>query len=200
MAQAGLPKQRNARERAIQTLSFEVIGIALVAPLYSLFIGSSAAASMAFLATLSVIVMLWSPLHNTVFDWVDGRLTGRTASERPHHLRAVHAVSHEITAVAVTLPTVMWFSGFDVRHALAVNIGLTLVYTAYAYVFHMTFDKLRPVVAGPAPAEPAAPLTIATKTDYVPSLPQKLLQPAVKERSHGRRPRTRRASALRHAA
>ena len=39
----------------------------------------------------------------------------------------------------------MIVGGHGFWEAVAVDIGLTLFYTAYAYVFHMVFDRLRPV-------------------------------------------------------
>ncbi len=53
---------------------------------------------------LSAAVLVWSPVHNTVFDWLDLRLSGRVASDRPQRWRLVHAASHEATTVIVTLP------------------------------------------------------------------------------------------------
>jgi uncharacterized membrane protein len=89
--------------------------------------------------------MAWSPLHNSVFDWLDERSTGRTASERPHGLRLVHALSQEVSSTLVTLPLVMWIGHFDFWQALGVEISLTLFYAAYAYVFHIIYDRARPV-------------------------------------------------------
>jgi uncharacterized membrane protein len=89
--------------------------------------------------------MIWSPLHNTVFDFIDLRLSGRVASDRPQVLRAVHAVSHEVTAVCVSLPLLIWLGGLSLWDAVFADILLTLFYTAYAYVFHVVFDWIRPV-------------------------------------------------------
>ncbi len=136
---------RTARERVVQTLAFEAGGLLIATPLYALVFGATAAGSLNLLVALSLGVMLLSPLHNTIFDWAELRLTGRRASDRPQHLRVVHAISHEITAVLATLPLVMTIGGHDFVEALAVNAGLTLVYTAYAYVFHNAYDRLRPV-------------------------------------------------------
>lgn len=136
---------RCLKERCLQTLAYEAGGLLLVTPLYALVFGQSAQDSFLLLAALSVIALLWTPLHNAVFDWVDGIWSGRTASARPHSLRAVHAASLEMSSVIVTSPAVMWIGGYGFWAALAVDIGLTVTYTLYAYVFHLVFDWARPV-------------------------------------------------------
>jgi uncharacterized membrane protein len=138
---------RSARERFYQTISFELGGILIAAPLYAIVFGGSAENSFALLIILSAVVMAWSPLHNSVFDWFDERSSGRTASERPHGLRLVHALSQEVSSTLVTLPLVMWIGQFDFWQALGVEISLTLLYAAYAYLFHIAYDRVRPVTS-----------------------------------------------------
>jgi uncharacterized membrane protein len=141
---------RSMRERVLQALAFEAGGLLLVAPLYALVFQTTAHQSITLLLVLSVMVLTWSPLHNSLFDVVELRLTGRSASERPHSLRLVHAASLEITAVAFSLPAVMWLGGHDLYTALAVDVGLTLAYAIYAYGFHIVYDRLVPVGAAAA--------------------------------------------------
>ncbi|MBJ3764293.1 PACE efflux transporter [Maribius pontilimi] len=141
---------RSWKERACQTGCFEVIGIALVAPVYTAIFGASLGHGVQVIALLSVVIVLWSPLHNTLFDLADWRMTGRTACQRPKSLRLVHAMSHEASAVLLTCPILVWF-GHGLAEALAVNLGLTIAYTAYGYVFHLVYDRLRPVRLDPAP-------------------------------------------------
>jgi uncharacterized membrane protein len=143
-----LPPLRCTSERIIQTLAYECVGLVLVAPLYVAAFGSSAQESVTLLFTLSLLVMTWTPVFNSIFDWVDRRLSGRTASERPHGLRILHAVSLEVTSVAFTLPAVMLIGDYSFWEALLVDIGLTIAYAIYAYVFHFAFDKFRPVTRG----------------------------------------------------
>ena len=137
---------RNFRERAIQTLCFEIGGLLVVAPGYAILSGASASESVTLLVVLSIALMLWSPIHNTLFDIVDFRVTSRVASDRTHRLRVLHAVSHEVTSIFVTLPLIMYLGDYGFWQALVVDLGLSLAYTAYAYIFHVVFDRLRPVV------------------------------------------------------
>lgn len=136
---------RSLRERAIQTACFEAGGLALAAPLYHAVFGESAAGSAGLIAAVALLVALWSPLHNAVFDLAELRLAQRLASDRPHGLRLVHALSHETTSMLVTLPAIMTLGGHGLWEAVAVDLGLSAFYAAYAYVFHLIYDRLRPV-------------------------------------------------------
>ncbi len=136
---------RGPRERFIQTLAFEIGGLALSVPLYVLVTGGRAGEGALLMAAMALAVMLWSPLHNAIFDWADLQLSGRVASDRPHRWRMLHAASHETTVLVVTLPIMLWLGGFTLWQALIAEIGLTLVYTVYAYGFHLVYDRLRPV-------------------------------------------------------
>ena len=146
---------RTARERFYQTLAYEAGGLLVAAPLYGSIFSREAGESFGLLAALSLVVMIWGPVHNTIFDWVEFERTGRVASDRPQGLRAVHALCLEITAAAVTLPVVMAMGGHGFWQALSIDIGLTLFYSAYAYFFHIAYDRLRPVSQTSFPAGPA---------------------------------------------
>lgn len=146
---------RSPRERAIQTIAYEVGGLCLSVPLFVLFGGGSAGEAFWLLLALSAAVLVWSPIHNTLFDWADLRLRGRLASDRPQAWRLVHAASHEATTVVVTLPILMGLGGLGLWAALLADLGLTLLYAGYAYVFHLIYDRLRPVRPAVGPfAEP----------------------------------------------
>jgi uncharacterized membrane protein len=136
---------RSARERALQTLWFEAIGIAVVAPAYALAAGSSMQSSVVLLVALSLAVMAWSACFNTAFDRLEWRCTGRRASDRPHPWRIAHALLHEASAVLVTWPLIVALTDLGWLDALVADLALTLTYAAYAYLFHLGFDRLRPV-------------------------------------------------------
>lgn len=139
---------RSARERMVQTLAFEGLGLLLVAPLYAAATGSGGSESFVVVAAVSVAVMLWAALYNTVFDLVEWRSTGRVASDRPHGLRTLHALGLEISSVIVTTPLIWALTDLGWWQALAVDIGLAAAYAVYGYAFHWAYDRLRPVRSG----------------------------------------------------
>jgi uncharacterized membrane protein len=136
---------RSARERLLQTVLYEVGGLAIAMPAYVAISGQSGGEGLVFLVALSVAVMIWSPLHNTLFDLWDWRWNARIASDRPQGLRLIHALTHETTTMIVTLPLVMWLGGYGFWQALLVDLGLSAAYAVWAYLFHVTYDRIRPV-------------------------------------------------------
>jgi uncharacterized membrane protein len=139
---------RSFRERAVQTLLYEAGGIAVAAPLYNLIFGAGAAESVTLMLVLSVILLIWIPAFNWLFDLVEWRVTRRPASDRPHTMRALHAFGMEATSLVVTVPAIMVVGGHGFWEAVAVDIGLSVVYVIYAYLFHILYDRLRPVTHG----------------------------------------------------
>lgn len=138
---------RGRRERVVQTLAFEALGLLLVTPLYGLVSGSPMGESLLLLVVLSGVVMSWAAFYNTVFDRLEWRHAKRVASDRPARLRMLHAIGLEATALLVTWPVIVALTDLDWLEALLADIGLTLTYAAYAYLFHWGFDRLRPVRA-----------------------------------------------------
>ncbi len=117
-------------------------------PAYALVFGTTTSDGFIMIAAISLAVMLWSSLYNTAFDWLDWFRHRRVASDRPTGLRVVHAVLHEITSMLVTLPLLIVLGGHSFYAALATDIALTLFYTAYTFVFHLAYDRWRPVRSG----------------------------------------------------
>lgn len=136
---------RSARERLVQTLGFELGAFLLIAPLFSLATDSSMVASYVLIAALSVAAMLWAAAFNTVYDLLEHRWTGRVASDRPHGWRIFHALALEATQVVVSCPLIYLITGMSWVGALLADLALTVVYAAYGYLFHLAFDRLRPV-------------------------------------------------------
>ena len=136
---------RSRKERIIQTISFELSGLMIAAPLYALFFDTSSGHSFFLLVCISAVVLIWVPMHNTLFDKFDLYAFRRLASARPHKWRVLHAISQEMSSIALTFPVVMLISDHGIWGTMAVNAGLTLFYTVYGYLFHLTFDMVRPV-------------------------------------------------------
>jgi len=143
---------RGPRESLIQTLWFEALGLAIVSLPFAHFSGLTVGDSLAMLFTLSIVVMVWAAVHNSAFDRIEQRLTGRLASDRPQRWRVVHVLSLEVSAIVVTWPLVVALTPLSWLEAFFAEIGLTLAYVAYGYLFHLSFDRLRPVKCEPGSA------------------------------------------------
>lgn len=136
---------RSTRERIIQTIAIELIGLLLIVPLFTAYTKTTHLKGLIILCVVSVLVMSWSALHNTVFDMLEWRFLARVASDRSEKLRAVHACSLELTSMIVTLPLLVWLLDMSWADALVLDIVLTLAYVVYGYLFHRAFDSIRPV-------------------------------------------------------
>ena len=136
---------RSQRERLIQTVCFEAGGLLLVAPLFSHASSSPLLEAFVLMAVLSMVVMVWAAIFNTVVDRLEYRVLGRLASDRPHGARVLHAVGLEITSLVVTCPVIYVMTDLGWIDALLADLALTAAYAAYAYLFHLLFDRLRPL-------------------------------------------------------
>jgi uncharacterized membrane protein len=136
---------RSWRERAIQSVCFEALGIVLAAPIYGLLFGRGAAESFGLTFVLALAVLICAPLHNAAFDWVDWRINARSPSDRPTSLRVVHAVTHETSAMLITLPLIVVVGGHGWIEAILIDLGFSAFYAGYALVFYWAWDLWRPV-------------------------------------------------------
>lgn len=143
------PPLRSLKDRLRQIVLFEVGGLVLITPPFSWASGVPVADSIGLLAVLAAIAAVWNGAYNTAFDWVEGRLTGRTADRRPWLGRIVHALGFEGGLLLLTLPVLVAWTGLGWWPALLADLGLALAYTAYAFVFNLAYDRLFPIAAAP---------------------------------------------------
>ena len=146
------PKLRSPLDRARQVILFEIGGLVLITPPFAWASGVPASESIGLLAVIALLAALWNAVYNTSFDWVEGRLTGRTADRRPFRLRCLHALGFETGLLILTLPVIMWWTGMGWLEALIADIGLAITYTVYALLFNMGYDRVFPIQQAPARA------------------------------------------------
>lgn len=139
------PKLRSPLDRVRQVILFEIGGLVLITPPFAWASGVPASESIGLLAIIALLAALWNAVYNTSFDWVEGRLTGRTADLRPYVWRVVHACGFEGGLVLMSLPIVMWWTGMSWLEALLADIALALAYVAYAFAFNIAYDRMFPI-------------------------------------------------------
>lgn len=141
------PASRSVRERVAQTFGFEVSGLIISLPFLSLFSKGSPVENALVLASITLAVMIWTPFHNALFDHLDFRFSGRVASDRRQVWRVVHALSHELTSILVSLPILILLAGLDWKTAIYVDLGLSAIYALWAWAFYLIWDRLRPLAS-----------------------------------------------------
>lgn len=139
------PKLRSLLDRVRQVILFEIGGLVLITPPFAWVSGVPASESVGLLAIIALLAALWNAVYNTTFDWMEGRLTGRTADLRPYPWRVVHAAGFEGGLVLMSLPIVMWWTGMSWLEALIADVALALAYVAYAFVFNIVYDRMFPI-------------------------------------------------------
>ena len=141
------PKLRSPLDRVRQVLLFEIGGLLLITPPFVWASGLPAMDSLGLLAVIALIAALWNAGYNTSFDWIEGRLTGRTADRRPYFMRIAHAAGFEGGLILISLPIVMAWTGMGWIEALLADIGLALCYVVYAFFFNLGYDRVFPIDA-----------------------------------------------------
>jgi uncharacterized membrane protein len=165
-----VPPLRSWRERAMQSLAYEIVGLIVIAPLWSIGSGATATQSITLLVCLSAAVVCWTAAYNTAFDLAESRLTRRVASDRRIGWRIIHAAGLEFGSVVATCPLIMLVAGMGWLEALGADLSLSIAYAGYGYMFHLAFDRLGRV--GPARRLPTgSPVMLAEGPDLVGYLP-----------------------------
>lgn len=133
---------RNTADRIRQAVSFELIGILIVTPLFA----------WAFdhpLGDMGVLVVLgataattWNYIFNLIFDHVLNWRRGDIRKSLP--LRVVHAVLFEATLLVLLLPLFAWWLGVSLIAALLMEFSFAAFYMIYAFVFTWGYDSLFP--------------------------------------------------------
>ena len=139
------PLLRTLPDRIRQVALFEVGGLLLITPPFIWLSGVPVGDAIVQRARNSLLAALWNAAYNTGFDWLDGRLSGRTADRRPLFWRVVHAIGFEAGLLLVSLPIIVYWIGMDWLAALVADLALALAYTAYAFVFNLAYDRIYPI-------------------------------------------------------
>lgn len=134
---------RTTGDRIRHAISFEIIALLIVTPL-----GAWAFdIPMADIGVVSIgsatLAMLWNYLYNIGFDHAMQRLFGTTAKTMA--IRVAHAVLFEGGLLIVLVPFIAWYLGVGLWQALVMDIGFSLFYLAYAFVFNWSYDRLFPI-------------------------------------------------------
>lgn len=147
------PKLRSFPDRLRQITFFEIGGLLLITPPFAWASGVPISESIALLATLALIAAIWNGTYNTCFDWIDARVSGRTADRRPLRWRVVHAFGFECGLLLMSLPVIMGWTGMGFVEALIADLALASAYVVYAFLFNLGYDRAFPIEARAVHAE-----------------------------------------------
>lgn len=131
--------QKSVKERFFHALGFEVLAIAICAPLGAWLLGYSLAHMGVLTLMISLIAMLWNMAFNAIFDAAQRRLGFR----RTLGARVVHSVIFEIGLILAVVPLAAWWLDIGVWEAFVLDIGIVLFFLPYTFAFNWTYDHLR---------------------------------------------------------
>ena len=131
--------KKSILERFCHALIFEVLAIAICAPLGAWLLGYPLAHMGALTLMVSLVAMVWNMLFNALFD----RAQRRMGFQRNLAARAVHAVLFEVGLIFAVVPLAAWWLGISLWHALVLDIGIALFFLPYTFAFNWLYDSLR---------------------------------------------------------
>lgn len=142
---------RSTTDRIRQAISFELIGILIVTPLFAWGFNHPMG-DMGILVVLgATAATAWNYLFNLGFDHLLNWRRGDVRKTLP--LRVVHAVLFETTLLVLLLPLFAWWLDVSLAAALMMEISFAAFYMVYAFVFTWGYDILFPPhQTGRAPA------------------------------------------------
>ncbi|MFC5520191.1 multidrug/biocide efflux PACE transporter [Polaromonas jejuensis] len=134
--------QKSAKERFFHALGFEVLAIAICAPLGAWLLGYSLGHMGLLTLMISLVAMSWNMVFNALFD----RAQQRMGFQRTLVARAVHSVLFEVGLLLAVVPLAAWWLGIGQWEAFVLDIGIALFFLPYTFVFNWTYDQVRATV------------------------------------------------------
>lgn len=134
---------RTTRDRIRHSISFEIIGLALVTPLGALAFDLPLHDVGVISFASATLAMVWNYIYNYAFDHALLRLAGTTAKTLPQ--RVLHAVLFELGLLVALMPLIAWYLGVSLWQALVMDIAFALFYMGYAFVFNLAYDRVFPI-------------------------------------------------------
>ena len=134
--------KKSVKERFFHALGFEVLAIAICAPLGAWLLGYSLAHIGLLTLMISLLAMLWNMAFNAMFDNAQRRM----GFQRSVLARVVHALLFEIGLILAVVPLAAWWLDIDLWEAFVLDIGIVLFFLPYTFAFNWSYDHLRAVV------------------------------------------------------
>lgn len=144
--------KKSIKERFLHSLAFEVIAVAICAPLGAWLLGYSLAHIGALTLMISLVAMIWNMVFNAIFD----RAQRRMGFERTMMARGVHALIFEIGLLLVVVPLAAWWLGIGLWEAFVLDIGIALFFLPYTFIFNWSYDHIRALVVARRQAQAEA--------------------------------------------
>lgn len=126
-------------ERVIHAIGFEVIAVAICAPVGAWLLDRSLLQMGVLSVLLSSVAMLWNIIYNSLFDyfWPVSRVA------KTLRVRAFHALGFEGGFILIGLPIAAFALGISLLQAFMLEIGFFLFFLPYTMFYNWAYDSLR---------------------------------------------------------
>ena len=133
------PGLQGIRRRIVYVGLYELFAIAISSA--GLAVGSGSSVGRAGVAAMAstVIAVVWNVVYNAAFERWEARQSVRGRSLRR---RAAHAIGFELGFIITLVPLFAWWLQIGLWQALVLDIGLSVFFLVYTFVFHLGFDKV----------------------------------------------------------
>ena len=126
-------------ERVFHAISFEVIAIAITAPVGAWVLGRSIFQMGTVAVVLSTLAMLLNLFYNMLFD----RYWPLSKGPRPPIVRLGHAIGFELSFVVLGVPMLAFLLNMTLWNAFILEVGFFVFFLFYTYLFNLVYDILR---------------------------------------------------------
>ncbi|HDM8436868.1 TPA: multidrug/biocide efflux PACE transporter [Yersinia enterocolitica] len=126
-------------ERIIHAIGFEVIAVAICAPVGAWLLDRSVLQMGTLAILLSSVAMLWNIIYNSLFDhfWPVSRVV------KTLRVRVFHALGFEGGFILIGLPIAAFALGISLLQAFILEIGFFLFFLPYTMFYNWAYDSLR---------------------------------------------------------
>lgn len=133
---------RSTKERFFHALGFEILAIALCAPLGTWLLGYSLIHMGWLTLMISLIAMSWNMVFNAAFD----RTQRRLGFQRNFTARAIHAILFEIGLTLAVVPLAAHWLGISLWDALVLDFAILVFFLPYTFGFNWLYDHIRALI------------------------------------------------------
>lgn len=131
--------RKTLTERIFHAVSFEVIAIAITAPVSAWLLGRSIFQMGTIAVVLSTLAMLLNIFYNMLFD----RYWPLSKGPRPTKIRVLHSIGFELSFVFIGVPILALLLKMTLIDAFLLEVGFFAFFLFYTYAFNLIYDILR---------------------------------------------------------
>lgn len=142
---------RSVSDRIRHALLFEILGICLLLPLGTAFLGLDTHEMGVIGVGSAIIATLWNYVYNLMFDRIKLRMTG-TAVKTTVSVRVLHALLFEGGLIILILPPMALYLGISLYEALLLDAAIVVFYLVYAFIYNWIYDRVFPIPVLPEEA------------------------------------------------